>query len=229
MTFTKLKQARRCERVEYDMNNFAPWQNPRCSYPKFSDRSDMPYWVKDSEHADRLSMARSRPISRVASEPTFKVTDVPFVSDIRADPFAASAEQIDQARQQVQDYPKGCLGNGSKKRWTAEMLDRGQGPNRPRLFDSIPVLRVGPRDLEELDFTSTLAPVREMAQKRKRDVKSGNATNPLRSQLWRSQESAMDAATLPSCVAAVDGGGGGPSAAESPLLDAAVRSRANSK
>merc|ERR1719330_2275560 len=50
MTMTKLKDARRQERIEYDMQNFsAPRQS---EYPRFSDRPDVPFWMA-ADHSSR--------------------------------------------------------------------------------------------------------------------------------------------------------------------------------
>merc|ERR1719401_2671029 len=94
--------------------------------------------------------------------------------------------------------PEANMGSKTKKRWSADMIERGQGRNQPRLFDNIPIARVGPRDLEHLDVTSSMEPIRNQAMRRQKEEWKQNALNPRRSRLWSDSSQ-------------VQGSGGGPS------------------
>lgn len=76
------------------------------------------------------------------------------------------------------------IGSNTVKRWTSEQLHFGQGRNKPRLFDNIQPVRVGPKDLESLDLTSSMEPVRNAALQKRADDRRANVDNPRRSRLW---------------------------------------------
>mmetsp|Transcript_111764 Transcript_111764/g.266613 ORF Transcript_111764/g.266613 Transcript_111764/m.266613 type:complete len:617 (-) Transcript_111764:119-1969(-) len=181
-TLTKLKDQRRKDKIEYDMNHFSfPRAFPR-AYPKFSDHPDIPFWVSDQDSA-RVGSSEPRAMPRTASEPTFKVTEVPY------------GEEPSQSYETLPDSAKhlaaGKLTNkqvaiGSKtvKRWSTDMLERGQARNQPRLFDNIQAVRIGPKDLEHLDLTSSLEPVRNAALRRQAEERKRMASMPKRSRLY---------------------------------------------
>merc|ERR1719502_1386929 len=68
MTLTKLKDRRRRDKIEYDMSNF-DIHRPK-TYPKFSERPDIPFWV--SEGKDSGPVPEPPMMPRTLSEPVFK-------------------------------------------------------------------------------------------------------------------------------------------------------------
>lgn len=83
-------------------------------------------------------------------------------------------------------------GSKTVKRFTADYLDHGQGRNKPRLFNSIRPLQVGPKDLEPLDVHSSLEPVRSAALRRQMEERKKNAMNPRHSALWSEAKGQID-------------------------------------
>lgn len=188
MTLTRLKDQRKRDRIEHDMQHFArPNVNPRV-YPKFSDNPEVPFWLSD--RPEQLS-ATSSPVpamSRTVSEPAMKVTDVPFghepARQVAADLPGAAHAMAAAAAGKAAHGPEAKVGARTVKRWTAEMAERGEGRNKPRLFDSIQPVRIGPSDLQSIDVSSSMEPVRRAAQERLRGNMSTNSTNPMMSRLW---------------------------------------------
>jgi hypothetical protein len=201
MTLTKLKDRRRKDKIEYDMSNFDV-HKPK-TYPKFSDRPDIPFWVSDGQ--DSVSGAAPVPpaMPRTLSEPVFKVTEMPFGDDAKeahhtlpasAHNTAAGLPARVDLTKTSQEQGKTAIGSKTKKRFCAEMIERGQARNMPRLFDRIQPLHTGPRDMESLDVTSAMAPIRENAMKNLAQERKKNAELPRRSMLW-SDSSGMQQAT----------------------------------
>lgn len=153
-------------------------------YPRFSDRPDIPFWMNDpSKEMNQMNqMDAPAAVPRTLSEPAFKVTEVPFGDDMRKleSNLKDSASFVNA--QAVE--PETRFGSNTVKRWSADMLDRGQGRNKPRLFDSIQHVQVGPRDLESLDHTSSMEPIRSAALRHRAEERRANAVNPRRSRLW---------------------------------------------
>lgn len=184
MTLTRLKDDRKKNKIEYDMANFNFADVYPRAYPKFSDRPDVPFWVSDASAAAASSPPRM--MARGVSEPVLKVTDVPFGDDIRdtydaqtgiahSDSYAGLAVPGAEAR----------LGSRTVKRWTTDMLERGQGRNKPRIFDNIQPALPGPKDLDHLDLTSSMEPVRAAALRRRAQDRIQAADQPRKSRLWR--------------------------------------------
>lgn len=181
MTLTRLKDSRRRDKIEYDQNNFSFQRVAPRAYPKFSDQPDIPFWVSDAEFAS-TGTAPPRVISRTVSEPAFKVTEIPWKEEVRQ-----TSETLPEAAHSLAAAGRASqvtLGSKTVKRWSTDLLERGQGRNQPRLFDSIQPVRIGPRDLEPLDYTSSMAPVREKALRDRAEARKQNANNPRQSQLW---------------------------------------------
>jgi hypothetical protein len=202
MTLTKLKDRRRRDKIEYDMSNF---QHKPKTYPKFSDRPDIPFWANEDQNPGEAPMARA--IIRTHSEPVFKINEIPFGDDIKEShqtlPDAAYATAAGlPARMDLtktaKEQNKTTIGSRTKKRFCAEMIERGQARNQPRLFDAIQPLHTGPRDMESTDITSSLAPVRENALKKQAEQRKRNAENPRRSMLWSDSSGMQQSASAPS-------------------------------
>jgi hypothetical protein len=85
------------------------------------------------------------------------------------------------------------------------MIERGQARNMPRLFDAIQPLHTGPRDMESLDVTSSLAPIRENALKKNAEHRKRNAEKPRVSMLWSDSSQGMQQQSSAASQAAVGG------------------------
>jgi len=203
MTLTKLKDRRRRDKIEYDMGNF---EHKAKTYPKFSDRADIPFWADGSPEPGNV-YATSAPLHampRTLSEPVFKITEQPFGEDLRIDPpdaanhTAAGMPAKVDLRKTGKDQNKQAIGSQTKKRFTTEMLERGQARNMPRLFDAIQPLHAGPRDMESLDVTSSMAPIRDAALKKNAEERKRNQDNPRRSMLWSESSGQQQSASAPS-------------------------------
>mmetsp|Transcript_112746 Transcript_112746/g.324020 ORF Transcript_112746/g.324020 Transcript_112746/m.324020 type:complete len:622 (-) Transcript_112746:86-1951(-) len=185
MTMTRLKEQRRQERIEHDMRNFArPSGFPR-EYPRFSDNPEVPFWMADHpEKAATMGSPPSPALSRRISEPALKVGHAPFAHEA-ARPSAGDlpphATSMAAAGKAAQD-PSAAVGSRTVKRWTAEMIERGEGRNKPRYFDSIQPVRIGPMDLQDLDHRSSFELIRKSATER---LRADNAHGlPMTSRLW---------------------------------------------
>eukprot|EP00933_Yihiella_yeosuensis_P065018 TRINITY_DN6861_c0_g1_i1.p1 TRINITY_DN6861_c0_g1~~TRINITY_DN6861_c0_g1_i1.p1 ORF type:complete len:650 (+),score=120.61 TRINITY_DN6861_c0_g1_i1:61-2010(+) len=186
MTLTRMKEQRRQDKIEHDMANFGFQRVAPREYPKFSDHPDIPFWVSDPNTA-RIGQKDEPPrvIARTVSEPAFKVTDVPW-DDKRRDTmesYPVSAHDL-AAAGKVSGNKPGARGSKTVKRWSADIIERGQFRNQPRLFDSIQPVRIGPKDLESLDYTSSMEPIRTNALRARAELRKQNANQPRRSQLW---------------------------------------------
>mmetsp|Transcript_80656 Transcript_80656/g.228467 ORF Transcript_80656/g.228467 Transcript_80656/m.228467 type:complete len:598 (+) Transcript_80656:86-1879(+) len=197
MTMTQVRARRRQDKVEYDMRNFSCPSGPE--YPRFSERPDVPFWQQGAEGtmAAAAGPPRAAAMSRTLSEPALKVTEIPFGDDSDGRGQQRGAPLPPAAAAAVAAAKAGCqnFGSNTVKRWSADMLDRGQGRNKPRLFDSIQQVQVGPRDLESLDHTSSMEPIRSAALRQHMEERRQNAVNPRRSRLW------FDASQQPSVSA----------------------------
>jgi len=202
-TLTKLKDDRRCEKIEYNMTNFHhPDVVPR-EYPRYSDTPDVPFWTKGSGGGGSSSTrAATAPegMSRMHSEPVLKVTEVPWKD---YDEHDRSIQDPDAAAGMgphgvSQDRPEGCLGTRTVKRWSADMLDHGQGLNKPRMFDNIRPPHIGPKDLEALDLTSSMEPIRRAALKKQAELRKQNKERPPKSimSVELDPESSLDATSF---------------------------------
>mmetsp|Transcript_49948 Transcript_49948/g.139918 ORF Transcript_49948/g.139918 Transcript_49948/m.139918 type:complete len:599 (+) Transcript_49948:82-1878(+) len=193
-TFTQVKDARRVEKIEHDMRNFGRKSR---EYPRYSDRTDIPFWSKAAEAAEapgapggaagsgqesKPSSARA-PMSKTTSEPALKVTDVQWEP-----PEGNVGEGVANGVCTAAGYgPRGShessMGSKTVKRWAADCIDRGHGRNKPRLFDGIQPAPVGPRDLESLDLTSSMEPIRNAARHRQAEIRKQNLVSPPQSLL----------------------------------------------
>jgi hypothetical protein len=191
MTLNKLKDRRRRDKIEYDMQHF---QYKYREFPKFSDHPDKPFWVNHDEIAEYPGSAPMHPpIPRTHSEPSFKITEVPFGDDTHPthqsipqsayDAAAGLPAPRDMTKTGAQQS-KTAIGSKTKKSFCSEMIERGHARNQPRLFDAIPAAHSGPRDMEHLDITSSMAPIREAALRKRAEDKKANAEAPKRSMLW---------------------------------------------
>lgn len=181
-TLTKMKDQRRKDKMEYDMTHFSfPKAFPR-QYPKYSDHPDIPFWVSNAESA-RIGEAPPRAMPRTISEPTFKVTELPYGDEpsVSYDNIADSGKELAAGKFSTKQM---TLGSKTVKRWSTDMLERGQARNQPRLFDNIRPVRIGPRDLEQLDLTSSFEPIRSAALRRQAEERKRMASIPKRSRLY---------------------------------------------
>lgn len=197
MTQTRLQDARKRAKVEYDMANFTlPHAWPR-DYPKFSDRPDVPFWINGPATAGASSRT-PRVIPRTFSEPVLKVTDVPWGEEMKLtrDALPDTAYHTAAGLAAPTSGNNSHYGSYTVKRWTTDMLDRGQARNKPRLFDDIQPARVGPRDMEALDITSAMECIRNDALRLRLVERKKNAENPRRSRLWNTSQQADSANNL---------------------------------
>jgi len=189
-TLTKMKDERRRDKIEYDLQNFG--HKPK-TYPKFSERPDLPFWI-DHNQEYSAPAAPLHAIPRSLSEPVFKITEMPFGDDVKEshqtlpdaayNTAAGLPARIDLTKTSKEQNYKQAIGSRTKKRFCAEMIERGQARNMPRLFDAIQPLHTGPRDMESLDVTSSLAPIRENAMKKNAEQRKKNAEKPRVSMLF---------------------------------------------
>merc|ERR1711865_94256 len=148
-----------------------------------------------------------RAMPRTLSEPVFKITEQPFGDDVKEshqtlpeaafNTAAGLPARVDMTKTS-KEQNKSAIGSRTKKRFCAEMIERGQARNMPRLFDAIQPLHTGPRDMESLDVTSSLAPIREDAMKKNAEQRKKNAENPRRSMLWSESSGMQQSASAPS-------------------------------
>jgi len=177
MTLTRLKDQRKQNRIEYDMRNF---ERPPKEYPNFSANPEAPFWVLDNPAA----YAKAAPsLPRSLSEPVLKVQDHPWDNHMRPNHIQES-HNLAAAGKESQPGRAKLAPRSHVKRWTIDVLERGLGRNKPRLFDSIPPARISPNDLLPLDLSSSIEPVRRAAQERLRLTQQKNAGTPFMSQLW---------------------------------------------
>eukprot|EP00929_Paragymnodinium_shiwhaense_P031897 TRINITY_DN17771_c0_g1_i1.p1 TRINITY_DN17771_c0_g1~~TRINITY_DN17771_c0_g1_i1.p1 ORF type:complete len:607 (+),score=131.68 TRINITY_DN17771_c0_g1_i1:141-1961(+) len=192
-TLTTMKDQRRRDRIEYDMNNFS-FPRAHADYPRFSDNGETPFWevgqkTKSPESA-RREASRIERLARTHTEPALKVNEVKWHEEAR-DRRTQPQMQAAPASAGFESRPAPFQGEfevktGSKtvKRFTADCIEHGQGRNKPRLFNSIKPLPVGPKDLEPLDIHSSLEPVRKAAYNRIAEEEKRNSMNPRHSALW---------------------------------------------
>merc|ERR1712039_761769 len=138
-------------------------------------------------------------IAKTVSEPALKINEIPFGSDDRENhrSLPAAAHEVAFAGQAA-GGPEARYGSNTVKRWTTDMLERGQGRNKPRLFDSIQPLRIGPCDLMSLDLTSSMEPIRTAALSGKADEARRAASVPKRSRLWSDSSQVVASQSAPS-------------------------------
>jgi len=194
-TFTVLKDKRKQDKIEHNMQNFQYPTQP--TYPRFSDDPDQPFWLAGQD-ASNQALAHTAPIPKSYSEPALKVNHVPFAHEARNDNHALpeAAHRVAEAAGHI-NGTEVHFGSNTKKRWSAEMMDRGEGRNKPRLFDSIQPLRVGPRDLESLDLTSSMEHIRNAALKQRHQDRLSDSFNPRRSKLWSDPSQSAMSITMP--------------------------------
>jgi len=181
MTLTRLKDQRKKDRIEYDMQNFARSRVAPREYPKFSDNPEVPFWL--AERNEQMASASPPPaVSRSVSEPMLKVTDLPWAHE-PARTTMADLPHAAHAMAAGKEASGPAYGSRTVKRWTAEMIERGEGRNKPRLFDSIQPVRIGPMDLQSLDLTSSMEPIRRAAQDRLRSDHTQNSGAAMMSRL----------------------------------------------
>mmetsp|Transcript_58278 Transcript_58278/g.161126 ORF Transcript_58278/g.161126 Transcript_58278/m.161126 type:complete len:643 (-) Transcript_58278:55-1983(-) len=182
MTQTKLQDQRRRDKLEYDMRNFQAEQ-PR-QYPRYADRPEVPFWSSASVGlAAEAGREPPRAVARTASEPVLKVTEVPFGDkEPRRDVHVLGAANASAGKPAGGVAPQ--MGSHTVRRWTTDMLERGQGRNKPRLFDNIQPMRIGPLDLMPLEITSSMECIRNAAKNGREEERQRAAENPLRSVLY---------------------------------------------
>jgi len=172
---TRLKDQRRRDKIEHDMRNFGVTSR---EYPRFSDNPEVPFWLADQPQHAMGATAPPVAFSRAVSEPVLKVTDVPW-GHASQEPTQEKSHMMHAAGRAASGADR--IGSKTVKRWTSESIERGEGHNKPRLFDSIQPVRIGPKDLESLDITSSMEPIRNAATAKMRGEGMGA---PKRSHLW---------------------------------------------
>jgi len=178
MTQNRLIDQRRRDRIEYDMANFKAPELKQ--YPHFSDRPSEPFWERGGAYAG-AAPAPPRALARTAvSEPVLKVTEVPF--GYQEQPRNVQAVNTSAGKPAVGSGVQ--CGSHTVRRWTTDMLERGQGRNKPRLFDNIQPVRIGPLDLMPVEITSSMECIRNTALKGREEERQRAAASPLRSLLF---------------------------------------------
>jgi len=180
------------------------------TYPKYSDRPHIPFWINGDEGTDGGTPSyddQLQVLPRTLSEPVFKITEKHYGDDLKEshDTLPESAYMtaaglptplnlIETSAERTQK----CYGSNTKKRFCAELLERGQARNQPRLFDAIQPLHCGPMDMLSLDLTSSMAPIREAAIKKRNEQRKKNADIPRKSCLWYDSTGMQPSNSLPS-------------------------------
>lgn len=174
-TRSEMRDARRRDKREYDNANFGHKER---ELPRFSDKPDVPFWIAGSPNKIEERQAKvagdadgsMRQALRSHKEPVLKVTQVPFHCEApaaqRNAPAVAATATVSTGLDATAGKPGEKLFTskpGTMKRFTADYLERGLGPNKPRFFDCIQPIRVGPLDLESLDATSSMEIIRKGA------------------------------------------------------------------
>jgi hypothetical protein len=181
MTLTVLKDKRKQDGIEHNMHNFQYPSQPQ--FPRFSDNPDVPFWLAGQDAA-ATAPVQTAPIPRSYSEPALKVNHVPFAHTARNDNHALpeAAHRVAEAAGRINGQEV-HFGSNTKKRYSTEYHEGGAGRNKPRIFDDIQPLRVGPRDLEELDLTSSMEYIRNAALRRRNQAQVAARFAPRTSQL----------------------------------------------
>lgn len=181
-TLTKLKNARKQERVEYDMANF--FEEKR-QFPRFSDQAH-PWWTLQKRGSS--APAQQSPMRPVASEPCLKITDSPRGDFGTIKPSTAPLESVypPQEGDRLQKLGKQKWNDGSQtvKRWTTELIEKGSLRNCPRFFDNIKPMCTCAKDFEPLDNTSSMEPIRTAALKKQSMKRDVHKSSPVTSQLF---------------------------------------------
>lgn len=185
-TRNALKDSQRRDRREYDNANFCLKER---QLPRFSDNPDVPFWIagtpeKVQQRQANLAASANKNVreaSRAHSEPVPKVTEAPFrptgLMMQRNAPAVAATATVSASLDTAAGKPEDKLfanKRGTVKRFTADYLERGLGLNKPRLFDSIQPIRVGPLDLQSLDATSSMEIIRRGALSDQNTEKKAN-------------------------------------------------------
>lgn len=180
---------RKRDGVEHNMHNFQYPSQPQ--FPRFSDNPDVPFWLAGQD-ASAMAPAHTAPIPRSYSEPALKVNHVPFAHAARNDNHALpeAAHKVAEAAGRI-NGTEVHFGSNTKKRYSTEYHEGGAGRNKPRIFDDIQPLRVGPRDLEELDLTSSMEYIRNAAIRRRNQAQIAAKFAPRQSQLCDPARSTM--------------------------------------
>jgi hypothetical protein len=190
-TLTSMKDERRRAKIEYDLANFAHPQVLPSEYPRFSDRPDVPFWGASSQAELNPTSARSpqmRALQRTVSEPAFKATETPWRGEARDVRDDIPQEAIHTALAHKNHMQGKEYASKTVKRFTTDYLEHGQGRNKPRIFSNIQPVPVGPRDLESLELSSSLEPIRNAALMRQAEERKKSRLNPKSSILWQEAE-----------------------------------------
>lgn len=191
MTLTKLKSQRKQERAEYDMANFS---EERRQFPRFSDQPH-PWWALQKRGSS--APAKHNSMRPVASEPALKITDSPR-GDLQK-PSTAPLESVYPPKEgdklQKKGQQKWNDGAQTVKRWTTELIEKGNLRNVPRFFDNIKPICTCAKDFEPLDNTSSIEPIRTAALKQQAEVRKRHKTTTVTSQLFTGD---CEGGTLPS-------------------------------
>lgn len=174
-------------------------ERPR-EFPRFSDRPGIPFWNTEplppqlAATAVGVEPARSSPPARSSSEPTLKVTEasrngLAISEHIRGEanpqPSHLAGHPTEQGR-----LLRSRVAPRTVPNWTADVIKRGGGHNKKRLFDSIEPIKDAPLDWQSLDLTSSMESIRSAAKERLRlgkDDSKGITANPRRRSLWSEQ------------------------------------------
>lgn len=162
MTMTKLKNARKQDRIEYDMANF---NEEKRQFPRFSDQPH-PFWTMGNDRSPHEKKPR---MHKTVSEPVIKVTDAPsaFETKVEVGPIVGpvqplTTEVLQEPLPRPQDQAADMFtGTQTKKRYTDFMIETGQMRNQPRYFDNLQPLRTDKNDYLPLDHWSSFEMIRD--------------------------------------------------------------------
>lgn len=139
MTLTKLHHLRRCELVEYNMENFP--QRRREHPTRHSDRAE-PWWTSREGYVPDPPPCLLNEMRALPEKLTEKVTEIaaPSLGSTRRGPAGQAAQAQSQAQPKAVDevpFPYNEFGQRTIKRWTTEFVPAGLACRVPRLFDNI--------------------------------------------------------------------------------------------
>lgn len=198
-TLTKLKVQRKQERREYDMANF--YEENRM-FPRFSDQPH-PWWTLQKRGSS--APPKHNTMRPVASEPTFKITDSPRgeLNKPMTAPLESVYPPIEGDRvQKSHNQQKWHDGAQTVKRWTTELIEKGNIRNCPRFFDNLKPITGCAKDFEPLENTSSIEPIRTAALLKQENERKHHRSRSVSSKLFPGTLGTSEGGTFPSTESA---------------------------
>eukprot|EP00746_Dinoflagellata_sp_MGD_P165634 gnl/MRDRNA2_/MRDRNA2_95020_c0_seq1.p1 gnl/MRDRNA2_/MRDRNA2_95020_c0~~gnl/MRDRNA2_/MRDRNA2_95020_c0_seq1.p1 ORF type:complete len:687 (+),score=123.82 gnl/MRDRNA2_/MRDRNA2_95020_c0_seq1:135-2195(+) len=180
MTLAKLKNQRKQDRIEYDMANF--FEEKR-QFPRFSDQPH-PWWMLQKRGYS--APAKHNQLRPAVSEPCLKITDSPRGGDNKPStaPLESMYPPTEGERLQKIGQQKWKDGSQTVKRWTTELIEKGNLRNVPRYFDNLKPMCTCAKDFEPLDNTSSMEPIRTAALEKQKKAREHGRNHTVTSQLF---------------------------------------------